>query len=101
MTPELRKELEWAYNWLTAISLIEDETIKGIARAISDGIVRGEDATDDQLVESFVDGFTDADTGDIESEWTPDDPRVRDELVQLVQQYRLKEGEHNHESHHQ
>jgi len=52
-SPAARAYLEWSWNYGLAQEL-QDETTKGMARAISCGLTRGEDADDEDLLIDFL-----------------------------------------------
>jgi hypothetical protein len=80
LSPTLRKHLEWAWNYAIAYAYRE-YTIKEIAREIADGIMRGEDAEDDALLEDFARNYVlmpdtltheETDKWTIDDEWSPE-----------------------------
>lgn len=85
----VRLYLEWSFNYARAEEL-QDYSVKGVARAISSGIPRGEDAPDEHLVADFLDArVDDLDLTSNESlcdpsDWTPD-PKDRDNPLTWVE----------------
>ena len=65
----IRAYLAWSWNYGIAEEMVEDTT-KDIARQISEGIGRGEDQDESDLVADFIDRrCTD---GEIDEEWLPE-----------------------------
>ena len=77
----VRQYLEWSFNYARAEEL-QDDSVKGVARAISAGITRGEDAPDEHLIADFLEArVDDLDLASSESLADPDgwapDPKDR------------------------
>jgi hypothetical protein len=85
----VRQYLEWSFNYARAEEL-SDDSVKGVAREISIGIPRGEDALDEHLAADFLENrVDDLDMTSNESlvdpdNWTPD-PRDRDNPLTWVE----------------
>jgi hypothetical protein len=52
-SPAARAYLEWSWNYGLAQEL-QDETTRGLAKAIECGLTRGEDADDEALIVDFL-----------------------------------------------
>ena len=52
-SPVVREYLEWSWNFSLA-EMLSQETIKGLGREISNGIIRGEDLCEEDLVREFI-----------------------------------------------
>jgi hypothetical protein len=90
LSPTLRKHLEWAWNYAIAEGYRE-YTTKEIARDIADGIMRGEDAEDDNLLEDFARNYAYLESGLTHEEtdkWTIDEewhPENQDDCTKLIE----------------
>lgn len=49
----VREYLEWSWDYAQAESL-QEESLKGVARAINAGITRGADCSEEDLVDAFL-----------------------------------------------
>lgn len=83
LSPGLRKHLEWAWNYAVAAAFYEDTT-RHNAQWVSDGIPRGEDQTDEQLVREFAQNWGNEDAETIDSEWIPEAEADMKELSELL-----------------